>query len=185
VSENACLAVTRLRAATGAIHARLEQRLDAIERLRQPLARRDLIARFAALHAPAAAVLGPHLCDIADLDFASRNRADLLGTIVAVPHPDAFPAPSNKAEALGMMYVLEGSTLGGRFILQRLSELGSDVSDLAFLDPYGAETGRRWRSFLLVLERETSGEDTRIADACRGASAAFAHAERVLCGRDA
>jgi heme oxygenase len=134
------------------------------------------------LHAPAAAVLARHLCDIPDLDFPSRSRADLLGAIVVAAHPDAFPVPSNKAQALGMMYVLEGSTLGGRFILQRLSELGSDVSQLSFLDPYGAETGPRWRSFLRVLERETSGDDTLIADACRGARVAFAHAERVLCG---
>lgn len=185
MSESPSLAVARLRAATGAIHARLEQRIDAIERFRQPLARRDLIARFAALHAPAAAVLAPHLFDIADLDFPSCSRASLLEPIVAGPQPNAFPAPANKAEALGMLYVLEGSTLGGRFILQRLSELGADVSDLAFLDPYGGRTGERWRGFLGILERETAGDERRIADACTGASAAFEHAERVLCGTPA
>lgn len=183
MSASSSVAVARLRAATGAIHARLEQRLDAIERFRQPLARRDLIARFAALHAPAAAILQPHLADVAELDFAARRRTNLPD--VADLPPEAFPAPANTPEALGMMYVLEGSTLGGRFILQQLTEVGADISELAFLDPYGPETGRRWRSFLLVLERETEGDERRIADACRGARIAFEHAERVLCGAPA
>ena len=83
-----------------------------------------------------------------------------------------------------MLYVLEGSTLGGRFILQTLIGLKVDVSELTFLDPYGADAGSLWCSFLLVLERETMGDNAR-ADACRGSLAAFAHAERVLCGAPA
>jgi heme oxygenase len=174
--------LARLRAATGPTHARLERRLDAVERLANPLHRRDLIDRFAMLHAPVASALEPHLAHLSGLDFHARDRKTLFGSVSERKWPIAFPSPCNTAEALGMMYVLEGSTLGGRFILQALTERGVDVSELAFLDPYGARTGERWRSFLGILERETADDERRVADACAGASAAFAHAERVLCG---
>jgi heme oxygenase len=93
----------------------------------------------------------------------------------------AFPSPANLAEALGMLYVLEGSTLGGHVILRTLRNAGVDCAPLAFLDPYGPDTGRRWRDFLIVLEQETGSEMRRDA-ACKGAVLAFEHALEVLCG---
>jgi heme oxygenase len=93
-----------------------------------------------------------------------------------------FPAPESQAEALGMLYVLEGSTLGGRLILRTLKDRGVDDPRLAFLDPYGPETGVRWRSFQSVLARETSHDEKLVAQACGGALSGFWHAERVLCG---
>ena len=84
-----------------------------------------------------------------------------------------------------MMYVLEGSTLGGRMILRELSLRGVSDARLAFLDPYGSETGSFWRAFLHVLGRETGEDDIAVQAACRGGVDAFAHAERVLCGEAA
>ncbi len=82
-----------------------------------------------------------------DLDFANRSRTGLLAAFAGHrPLPD-FPAPTGQAEALGMLYVLEGSTLGGRFITGALAARGVIDPGLAFLDPYRDQTGVRWRSF--------------------------------------
>ena len=80
-----------------------------------------------------------------------------------------------------MLYVLEGSTLGGRFITGALAARGVTDPDLAFLDPYRDQTGVRWRGFLAVLVREVR-DNGLIAEACRGAMRAFDHAETILCG---
>jgi heme oxygenase len=103
----------------------------------------------------------------------------------AGPIAPAFPAPRSAAEALGMLYVLEGSTLGGRMILRALAERGVHDPALQFLDPYGTDTGARWRAFLDVLARETGDDEERIAAACRGGVTAFRHAADVLCGERA
>lgn len=80
-----------------------------------------------------------------------------------------------------MFYVLEGSTLGGHVILRGLAARGVTDAGLAFLDPYGAETGARWRGFLAVLAREVRDDGAKAA-ACIGAVRVFRHAERILCG---
>jgi heme oxygenase len=51
-------------------------------------------------------------------------------------------------EALGRMYVLEGSTLGGTFIDRHLTGLpGLGGIRLRAFSPYGAETGAMWHTF--------------------------------------
>ena len=174
--------VQHLRSVTNEAHRRLETRLDVIARLTDPILRPKLVERYAALHIPADAMLAPYLRNIDELDMGVRRRTPLLEAFVRKCPLPMFPEPSNRAQALGMLYVLEGSTLGGRFILRTLAERGVDDPNLAFLDPYGQETGLRWRSFLSVLTRETDHDDTRVLHAGTGALLAFAHAELVLCG---
>lgn len=174
-------ALERLRAATRDAHERLDQRMDAIERLADPLLREELLARYAAFYLPADAMLAPHLDDVEDLDFGERSRAPLLSEATPGAHPP-FPRPGSRGEALGLLYVLEGSTLGGRMILRELTRRGIEDRRLAFLDPYGAETGRRWRGFIEVLEREIAGDSVSATAAETGAVRGFAHAEEVLCG---
>jgi heme oxygenase (biliverdin-IX-beta and delta-forming) len=172
--------LTRLRRETAALHHHLEEQLDAVNRLADPQRRAILIRRYAALHIPADGILRDHLLDVADLDIDGRRRSEALAPFAEGVLP-RFPAPANRAEALGALYVLEGSTLGGRMILRALAARGVDAPELRFLDPYGADTGARWRAFLAVLDRDVR-TDTQMADACRGAVRTFAHAARVLCG---
>lgn len=57
-----------------------------------------------------------------------------------------------KSEALGAMYVVEGSTLGGRVIAKRLTDLDIPSSALCFYSSYGAETGAMWMRFKTYLD---------------------------------
>lgn len=173
--------LARLRAATGEEHQRLEDRLDAVERLADPYQRGGLIRRYAALHIPAEVALAPHLSEVDALDFESRRRTPQLRRHAGGFTPP-FPPAASTAEALGMFYVLEGSALGGRMILRDLAARGVNDERLSFLDPYGSETGPLWRRFLAVLARETGTNEGLILQACRGGMKAFRHAERVLCG---
>jgi len=87
--------------------------------------------------------------------------------------PECLAAASltaDEARAIGSIYVMEGSTLGGRVISRALA--GADWAPdggLAYFNPYGAETGRMWRSFQAWAdERVASGEETAVLAGARG-----------------
>ena len=145
-----------------------------------------MIAGYLALHREAEAALRPHLWDMLDLAFSSRvrsnripNRTDLLRHRKLPANP-VFPAIGTKVEALGVLYVIEGSTLGGKTILKSLRSQGVSTDDLHFLDPYGKDTGTYWRAFLKVLERETSHDQSTMNACASGAVKAFSFAATCL-----
>jgi heme oxygenase len=67
-------------------------------------------------------------------------------------------------EALGRLYVLEGSTLGGAFIDRHLAGLpGLGGIRLHAFSPYGAETGAMWHAFRQVTrDRVARGGDPAV-----------------------
>ncbi len=74
-----------------------------------------------------------------DLLALGLSEAD----VGALPLCQALPAIHDEASALGVMYVLEGSTLGGQVLKRAMAErlgIGHD-SGAAFLDVYGERTG--------------------------------------------
>lgn len=171
----------RLRDATQDDHQRLESRVDILRRVATPAGRRRLVERFSGLHADAEAALAPWLADHPGLDFEARRRSshllrDLRAVGGAAPPPEPIVVHS-VGEALGLMYVLEGSTLGGRVIRKQVTASGQDMAGLSFLDPYGERVGERWKSFLAVL-----GDEADTEALVAGAVAGFRHAEDRLCG---
>jgi heme oxygenase len=66
---------------------------------------------------------------------------------------------------LGILYVSEGSTLGGRVIMKNvIAAAKPGIAEACnFLDCYGDTTGSRWKTFLAVLQQyqETADEATR------------------------
>lgn len=100
--------------------------------------------------------------------FEPRRKLHLLRTdlrrlgatdaeIAAIGAP-SLPEPlTSRADALGSMYVLEGSTLGGQIIARRVRS--SLQFEPCYHLSYGNETGRMWRSFQEKLEDDLLGND--------------------------
>lgn len=66
---------------------------------------------------------------------------------------------SNENEALGAMYVIEGSTLGGNVIAKQLSKTeGFDSVTFNFFGCYQENTGSMWKNFKEVLDTEVAEE---------------------------
>lgn len=65
----------------------------------------------------------------------------------------------NEAEALGMLYVMEGSTLGGNVIAKQLSK-NPDFHEVSFsyLRCYGDRTGSYWKNFKEVMDTQIGAE---------------------------
>ena len=76
--------------------------------------------------------------------------------ICALPRCAALPTFETPEACLGALYVLEGATLGGQVLRREMAQrLDLDASNGgAFLNVYGAETGRRWKDFLDYLGRQ-------------------------------
>jgi heme oxygenase (biliverdin-IX-beta and delta-forming) len=179
-------AINRLRQETGAAHRELDETLHLIDRLSSMQQRAGVLAGYHRFHHGAEAAIAPFLGAMADLDFAARRRSqliadglDILGQEVS-PDRAAIAGISTRGEAFGALYVLEGSSLGGRVILKELKRRGVSLAGLGFLDPYGFNTAPRWRTFLAILEREVVSGEAQ-SDAVTGALNAFAFAKSCLC----
>lgn len=96
-------------------------------------------------------------------DLSDRNKSHLLEqdlkTLGITKNGIAVKPLSNTqklfspAFALGIMYVIEGSSLGGRVILKNINAaLGHDIdSGAAYFSGYGGQTGSYWKNFLGML----------------------------------
>jgi heme oxygenase (biliverdin-IX-beta and delta-forming) len=181
--------LTELRTATAVEHEQVETTLGLMD---PELGRDRLVAVLTRLHAfwtaaeaglDAWARRSP--ADAETVDWVRRRRAHLfaedLATLGAGPDPAAqpdLPAVEDTDEALGRLYVLEGSTLGGTFIsrhLATLPTLGPDVRLGAF-SPYGTETGAMWHAYRRVTrERVAAGGNAgRVVGAARATFTALA-----------
>lgn len=170
--------MARLRQETAASHARLEASLA----LLQPPLNRDrfvtLLERFYGFHAVWERTLSPHF----EPDFVEPRRrthlieADLaaLGCSTAQSNPPLCLAAADlnrtPERALGSLYVMEGSTLGGQVIVRGLAGTGWGER-LSYFNPYGAGTGSMWSAFKAMVSKK-SGEaaDPKIM---AGATATF------------
>ncbi|MFL9833862.1 biliverdin-producing heme oxygenase [Chryseobacterium terrae] len=66
----------------------------------------------------------------------------------------------NEHEALGAMYVIEGSTLGGNVIAKQLSKTeGFDDITFNFFGCYQENTGPMWKNFKEILDNEVAEEN--------------------------
>lgn len=166
----------RLRTETAPSHQRLERSLDLL-RLPQDRDRfTALLVRFHGFHRawePAllrslstALVPGPRLPmleeDLGRLGLSHHTVRDSPSCAQAASlgeHPDT---------ALGSVYVLEGSTLGGRVISHHFGKAPWwPPAGLRYFDPYGDQTASRWRQTLTQLAAAGGDADRIVAGAVR------------------
>ena len=156
-----------LRAGTGLLHVALEKRLPFFSEHLDAGWYQRLIQAYYGFYGPMEAAL--YGCDLIPEGFDPALRVktptlldDLhaLGldarAVNALPHCVQLPSFDTPAACLGALYVLEGATLGGQVLRREMAlrlDLDADNGG-AFLDVYGAETGRRWKDFLDYLGRQ-------------------------------
>lgn len=113
--------------------------------------------------------------------FAGTRRLDLVREDLAqlgaswLPVAADMPGLATLPAALGSLYVLEGSALGGQFIAaQARRQLGlTPESGAAYFHGCGTATMPRWRAFLDRLAVEIDGAPAGRAQAVRAANATF------------
>jgi heme oxygenase len=118
---------------------------------------------------------GPQFDHAGRLALIDADLADAGHLSPHAPDGAAWPAAASPAYRWGVVYVIEGSQLGGAVLYDRLRERLAPHR-LRYLKGDDAGPGPRWRGFMQALR---AGVRTRaeIADACAGACAAF---DRIL-----
>ena len=170
----------RLKVETASLHARAEEYVRILEEDATLAKYHRYLAAMHGYHAPMEAGLAAHeaLAAVGFDAIVRRKRTLIESDLAALGDPrKAWPACPRLPEigslgrAIGAAYVIEGSTLGGRFILSKLPPALAPLRGraTAFLEGYGAETGARWRAFGEVVERALDTpalEDDAVAGAC-------------------
>jgi heme oxygenase (biliverdin-IX-beta and delta-forming) len=174
-----------LRNATGPLHKRLETNLNLLSPSFSRMNYLCLIQAFWGYYHPLEASLTrvPELHDWLP-DIAMRRKLPLLAVDLKALGIDSnaldkLPACTDLATALGCLYVLEGSTLGGQVISRHLKNVFNlDAENgAAFFTGYGEQTGAMWQTFRAVLITATVDENALIHAACE----TFITLERWLC----
>ena len=185
-TERPALRSKRLNQVTQAPHSDL----DALVQSHAPFDTRESFARFVAAQYLFQSELqalynDPKLIAIVP-DLAARCRAEQarldladLDTPVPAPAPGALRNPS-LGEAMGWIFVSEGSKLGAAFLIKRAVALG--LSDHFGARHLGEPVGGRaegWKQFTRILDGlELSAEEDAAVE--RGAVAAFERFTELL-----
>ena len=175
-----------LRAATAEQHKALEARLPLTHPELDLPAYKRIIQAYYGFHAP----LQQLIEGVAAGQYADPERHKIpalvkdlhaLGLsdaqIQALPLCRDLPRLNSPADLFGIMYVMEGATLGGQVLRRIIAQrLGIDAENGGeFLDVYGRDTGRLWKAFLQRLAAfDHPDHNLQVADAACATFACFA-----------
>lgn len=97
----------------------------------------------------------PDLKDRRNSSYIQKDIEALGGNLENLPKA-VTPEISNTIDALSAMYVLEGSIMGGPYIVKMLEKQGID-NGFSFFQGYGSESGKMFSKFAVILNAH--GED--------------------------
>jgi heme oxygenase (biliverdin-IX-beta and delta-forming) len=158
---------TELKEGTKDAHIELEkivvQQLKAIQ-TKDDYAR--LLKFFYAFFREVEKAIAPFMTSDVVPDYSERRNAnhlkadiESLGGDVDKDIPKATaPSITNKYQALGALYVMEGSVLGGKTIVKMLEKYNIN-SGISFFSGYGDKTPALWGRFIELLNQQITGTE--------------------------
>lgn len=154
----------RLKRDTGDLHRHLESNPVAAALMQPQVSPADYARYLAAMQGVVGFVENEVFPTVAPYvgDIGVRRKLPLLLTDrISVDGGRTHAAPFNiplpgTDQAMGAMYVLEGSILGGKVIQKHLRQCLGEELPYLFFDGYGEHTGRRWKMFLSDLSQYAS-----------------------------
>lgn len=175
-----------LREETFSLHRQVEQTLGLPDSIRNLMDYQMCLTKFYRLYKPIEASLGRFgewstigvvLSEHAQSGKLAQDLGKLsisLRDLTDAP-PECVPEMLSFPNALGILYVLVGSTLGSQFILPQIAKtLGAAIKGAdTFFRGHGVETKARWTEFQASLNLYGEMHPDNIREAIDGASAAF------------
>ena len=99
-------------------------------------------------------------------------ETDLQNLGTELPPHEFSVTVNSEAEAWGVFYVMEGSTLGGNMIAKQLSKNEEfKIVNFSYFRCYGEHTGSYWKSFKEVLDQQVAPE--KFEECIAGANKAY------------
>lgn len=179
-----------LRAQTKVAHKSLEESLKLFDKVQTHADYLEHLQKFHSVLAPleeSIKVIASNLLP----DWEQRRRAkylaqDILQLGGQLSRPNqGFATVDSPARVWGILYVLEGSTLGGQYIFKHFAEkLGLDRgSGLSFYGERGVATGGLWKAFLNKLEFFYTQSPELAHESYASAGKTFEAIESALCAQ--
>lgn len=165
--------LTRLRAETLAEHDAIEAVLNLTNESISVEIYRQILERFYGYYRPAEASVRLNetlLEGRVDLEHRwkmSSLEYDLRALGITVPELlpvcQQLPRIDSAASAFGVLYVMEGATMGGQFISQHIRRVLGVTPDSGgrFFSCYGENTGKMWQSFRKSLDAFAKTQETQ------------------------
>lgn len=172
----------KIKEATKSAHQHLEKQV--VKRLKAIRNENDyagLLKYFYAYFHHLEQVISPYLSAEVLPDYATRRNSSYLKKDIeelgdclhyGLP-PTTVPDITSRLQALGALYVMEGSVMGGSIIVQMLEKAGV-TKGISFFSGYGADTKRMWAAFTEVLNAEAN-TPARQQEAMQAARDTFSH----------
>jgi heme oxygenase (biliverdin-IX-beta and delta-forming) len=148
-------------------HAALEKKfLHIIRKINNSTDYGAFLVRLYGYYFALECVLNPYLENSAIDDYPSRRKShrlvDDLKRINEEHHPielcNSLPEVESFHAALGVLYVLEGSTLGGKIIASIISSRLGSTDGFSFFLSYGNGTAEMWSRFRSHLQKPYTHE---------------------------
>lgn len=177
---------TEIREATKEAHLSLEK--EVVQRLKNIRSDADyaaLLKFFYAYFNHVERGIAPFITEALLPDYAERrnssflkNDIEALGSSITGLPATTTPAITNHLQALGALYVMEGSIMGGSIIVKML-EKGGITKGVSFFSGYGESTGAMWGAFTAVLNQQAVTESDKAA-VIQTANETFAHFQKTF-----
>jgi heme oxygenase (biliverdin-IX-beta and delta-forming) len=177
-----------IKEATKDAHVALEKQV--VQRLKGIHSNADyaaLLKYFYAYFNHVEKAIAPYITESLLPDYKERRNSSYikndilaLGSTVDELPTTTVPVIDNHVKALGALYVMEGSIMGGSIIVKML-EKGGITDGVSFFSGYGEATGPMWGEFVAVMNREAVSDDHQ-ADMIRAANETFEHFSKVFEG---
>jgi len=157
---------TKIKEATKTAHQGLEKKVVLkMKAIRSNADYADLLKHFYAYFNAVEKAITPYITTDLLPDHAERRNSEYLKKDIEELGSDVndlpavtLPEISNTLQALGAMYVMEGSIMGGPIIVQMLGKYGVNTG-ISFFSGYGEATGMMWGKFVGVMNAEAKSEE--------------------------
>lgn len=177
---------TSIKDATREAHLELEKKVvQKLKAIRSDEDYADFLKYFYAYFSHVEQVIAPYITTSLVPDYAERRNSSYLkrdieelGADVNDLPATTVPEINNALQALGALYVMEGSIMGGPIIVKML-EKGGISKGVSFFSGYGETTGQMWGTFVSIMNAQATTEAEE-AIAIQSANDTFSHFSEVF-----
>jgi heme oxygenase (biliverdin-IX-beta and delta-forming) len=157
---------TNIKEATKEAHQQLEKKVILkLKSIRSNADYADLLKHFYVYFNAVEQTVAPYITNELLPDHAERRNSAYLKADIKQLGGDLDDLPAvqtpqigNVASALGALYVIEGSIMGGSIIVQMLAKYGI-TEGVSFFSGYGEATGQMWGKFIGVMNTHVQTEE--------------------------
>lgn len=170
---------TNIKEATKSAHLNLEKKvIEKLKAIRSNSDYADFLKYFYTYFNQVEKAIAPYITTDLLPDYKGRRNSSYLKNDIEELEGNiddirivALPEINNQLQALGALYVMEGSIMGGSIIIKML-EKGSITKGISFFSGYGPATSQKWGVFTEVMNQHAVTADQQ-ETAIQAANEAF------------